>query len=462
MTNINKLMFREYDLRGRENKDELNVKSVNLIGKAYGTFLRKNGVADAVVGHDARSTSKDFHDAAIEGLRSTGVNVISCGMILTPMMYWAQYHFKVKGGLMVTASHNPAGWNGVKLALGYSYTLIGDELQEVYRNIVSDSYESGSGSLKVADIKHDYIKDLSGRVKIDRKFKIIVNTGNGTAGYLAPDLLRKVGCEIIEHNTKIDPTYPNYTPNPAEIEMMEDTSRQVLKNKCDLGFAFDGDGDRLGLVDEKGNIIPPDRYLILLSRLVLIKHPGAKIVFDVLVSNALPEDIKAHGGIPIMEKTGHSYIKARLTKEKAALAGEISGHIFFVDNFYGFDDAQFASLRILEYLSASKKSLSEEIANTPYYISTPVLETDCPDEVKYEIVKKITKEFEKEGAKTNTLNGVRVEYDDGWGIIRASSNLPTLKLRFEGKSEQVVERIKGVFKAKMDKYPEIGKGWRTG
>ena len=462
MTKINKLMFREYDLRGRENKGELNVKSVNLIGKAYGTFLRKNGVVDAVVGHDARSTSKDFHDAAVEGLRLTGVNVISCGMILTPMMYWAQYHFKVKGGLMVTASHNPAGWNGVKLALGYSYTLIGDELQEVYRNIVSDSYESGSGSLKVADIKHDYIKDLSGRVKIDRKFKIIVNTGNGTAGYLAPDLLRKVGCEIIEHNTKIDPTYPNYTPNPAEIEMMEDTSAQVLKNKCDLGFAFDGDGDRLGLVDEKGNIIPPDRYLILLSRLVLIKHPGAKIVFDVLVSNALPEDIKAHGGIPIMEKTGHSYIKARLTKEKAALAGEISGHIFFVDNFYGFDDAQFASLRILEYLSSSKKSLSAEIGNTPYYISTPVLETDCPDEVKYEIVKKITKEFEKEGAKTNTLNGVRVEYDDGWGIIRASSNLPTLKLRFEGKSEQVVKRIKGVFKAKMDKYPEIGKEWRTG
>ncbi len=462
MTKINKLMFREYDLRGRETDDELNVKSMNLIGKSYGTFLKKRGVTDAVVGHDARSTSKDFHDAAVEGLRSTGINVISCGMILTPMMYWAQYHFKVKGGLMVTASHNPVGWNGVKLALGYSYTLIGDELQEVHRSIVSDSYVSGSGSLKVADIKDEYINDLSKRVKIARKFKIIVNTGNGTAGYLVPDLLKKIDCEVIEHNTKIDPTYPNYTPNPAEIEMMEDTAQQVLSNKCDLGFAFDGDGDRLGLVDEKGNIIPADRYLILLSRLVLKKHPGAKIVFDVLVSNALPEDIKSHGGVPIMEKTGHSYIKARLTKEKAALAGEISGHVFFVENFYGFDDAQFAALKLLEYLAETGRTLSEEIADTPYYLSTPVLETDCPDEVKYKIVEEIAKEFENEGAKTNTLNGVRVEYDDGWGIVRASSNLPTLKLRFEGKSDEAIERIKAIFKKKMDKYPEIGKKWRTG
>jgi len=462
MTQVNKLMFREYDLRGRENDEELNVKSMNLIGKSYGTFLKKRGISDAVVGHDARSTSKEFHDAAVSGLRSSGINVISCGMILTPMMYWAQYHFKIKGGLMVTASHNPAGWNGVKLALGYSYTLIGGELEEVYRTIITDLYITGNGSLKVVDIKNEYINDLSARVKIPREFKVLVNTGNGTAGHLVPDLLRKVGCEVIEHNTNIDPTYPNYTPNPAEIEMMEDTAKQVLKNKCDLGLAFDGDGDRLGLVDEKGGVIPPDRYLILLSRLVLKRKPGAKIVFDVLVSNALVEDIKNHGGIGIMEKTGHSYIKDRLAREKAALAGEMSGHIFFVDNFYGFDDAQFAALSLLEYLASSGKTLSSEIVQTPYYNSTPVLEVDCGDEVKYKIVDEIAKEFKKEGARTNTLNGVRVEYGDGWGIIRASSNLPTLKLRFEGKSEAVIERIKTIFKAKMDKYPEIGKEWRTG
>lgn len=461
MAHINKLMFREYDLRGRESASELNTKTMKLIGASYGTFLRKRGITEVVVGYDARDTSVDFANAAIAGLLSTGVRVINLGMVLTPMLYWAQHYFKTQGGLMVTASHNPRGWNGVKLALGYSYTLIGDQLQEIYRTIVSEKFVKGKGSLKKENIKDAYIADLVNRVKIAKKFKVLVNCGNGTAGAFAPDVLKAAGCQIFEHNCGIDPTYPHYTPNPAIVEMMEDTGKQVVKNNCDLGFAFDGDGDRLGLTDETGQIIWPDRYLILLSRLVLKKKPGAKIIFDVLCSDALSEDITAHGGVPIMWKTGHSYIKDKLRRERGALAGEMSGHIFFVEGYYGFDDATFAALRILEYLGNQGKSLSEIIAATPYYISSPVMEVDCPDSKKYGVIEDLTKEFKKEGYKINTLNGVRVQFDDGWGIVRASSNMPVLKFRFEAKTKEKLVRIEKIFREKVSQFDFIGTEWRA-
>lgn len=461
MAQINKLMFREYDLRGRETPSELNATTMNLVGAAYGTFLRKHGIKAAVTGHDSRDTSAEFHQAALSGLLSTGVSVVDCGMVLTPMIYWAQYYFGLAGALMVTASHNPRGWNGVKFALGYSYTLIGDQLQEIYRTVVSEKFEKGKGTLTKENIGNKYIKDLASRVGISKKFKVLVNTGNGTAGAFVPDALRAVGCKVIEHNTEINPEYPNYTPNPAILEMMEDTGKKVVETGCDLGFAFDGDGDRLGLTDETGQIIWPDRYLILLSRQILAKKPGAKIIFDVLCSQALSDDIKAHGGVPVMWKTGHSYIKDKLAKEKAVLGGEISGHIFFVDDFYGFDDATFAALKLLEYLSTENKPLSQVIADTPYYISSPVMEVDCPDDKKYQVVEKITKEFEKEGYKINTLNGVRVQFDKGWGIIRASSNMPVLKFRFEAATGEKLSEIEKVFRAKIEKFDCVGREWRT-
>lgn len=454
-------MFREYDLRGRESLDELNPQTMKLVGASYGTFLRKRGITDAVVGHDSRDTSTEFARSAIEGLLSTGVNVTDCGMILTPMLYWAQYYFKTKGALMVTASHNPRGWNGVKLAAGYSYTLIGDELQEIYATILTEKFNKGKGSVKKEDIKEAYIEDILHRVKITKQFKILVNTGNGTAGAFVPDVLRKVGCSVIEHNTKLDSEYPNYTPNPAIVEMMEDTGKKVVESGCQLGFAFDGDGDRLGLTDEKGQTIWPDRYLILLARQVLLKKPGAKVIFDVLCSEALSDDIKAHGGLPIMWKTGHSYIKDKLAKEKAALAGEISGHIFFVENFYGFDDATFAALKILEYLSGENLPLSEIISKTPHYATSPVMEVDCADDKKYQVVGQLTKEFANEGYEINTLAGVRVNLLNGWGIVRASSNMPVLKFRFEAKNKQDLTKIEKTFRAKVEKFDFVGKEWRA-
>jgi len=456
---LKKTMFREYDLRGREADDELNEKAMYFIGRGFGAFLKRRKITKAIAGHDARASSESFHKNAIKGLLESGINIIDIGTVTTPMSYWAQYYFKVKGLITITASHNPSGWNGVKLGSDFSYTLLTDELRELYDIIAKEEFVNGKGSLKKEDIFNSYTQDLLSRTKISKKFRILVNTGNGTAGLYIPKILREAGCEVIEHLTNLDPSYPNYTPNPDGTAMMEDTGKQTLEHKCDLGFAYDGDGDRLGLVDEKGKIIWPDRYIILLSRLVLKKHPGAKIVFDVKVSEALPEDIKAHGGIPIMWKTGHSYIKAKLAEEKAAMAGEMSGHIFFVDDFYGFDDAFFASLKLLEYLSNQNDKLSSIISSTPYYVSTPTIQVQTTDEDKYEIVDKLTSEFKSEGFRVIDINGARVYVNSGWGLVRASSNTPTLVLRFEAKTEEDLEKIKKIFKDKLKKFDKVSQNW---
>lgn len=454
-------MFREYDVRGRESEDELNYTSVYYLGRGFGAYLAKRNIKEAVVGHDARGTSESFHKNMIKGITESGISVIDIGTVTTPMSYWSQYFLKIKGLVMITASHNPAGWNGVKFGTDFSSTLLTDEMQELYDIIAKDKFIDGIGSVTKKDIKDNYIKDLLSRASITRKFKILLNTGNGTAGLFATELLRQAGCEVVEHFTNVDSSYPNYTPNPDGTAMMEDTGKQTVANNCDFGFAFDGDGDRLGLVDEKGNIVWPDRYIILLSRLVLSKHPGAKIVFDVKVSEALPEDIRAHGGVPIMWKTGHSYIKAKLAEEKAAMAGEMSGHIFFVDDFYGFDDAFFAALKILEYLSTQDKPLSEIVEDTPYYVSTPTIQVKTTDEDKYKVVDELVAEFKKENYKVVDINGGRVYIDDGWGLVRASSNTPTLVLRFESKTQEGLEKIKSIFKQKLNRFDVVDKEWDT-
>lgn len=461
MNKLNKYMFREYDIRGEEKEDQLNVNSVTLIAKAYGTFLRKNNITKAVVGHDNRRSSEDFYAASIAALRSTGIDVIGIGTCLTPMVYWAPYHFKVEGGLMITASHNPVGWNGMKLGVGYSKTLNGSQIQELLTIAEAGEFATGSGSFKEEDIKEYYIKDMLSRVKLNHKLKIVLNTANATSSIFSPEIFRQFGCEVIEHNTNLDPNYPHYVPNPANVEMMEDTGRQVVKQGADLGVGVDADGDRLGVVDEKGQIIWPDRWLILLSRAVLEKKPGAKIAFDVKVSEALPEDISAHGGVPMMTPTGYMYVKQKLKDEGGSFGGEQSGHTFFVDDYYGFDDANFAGLKLLEYISAQNKPLSEIVAGTPYYISTPALHAHVPDEVKYDIVKKLTEEFKAEGHRVIDINGARVYLLSGWGLVRASSNLPALVLRFEAKTQEDLDKIQNIFKEKLAKFPEVSTEWES-
>lgn len=459
MATLKRTMFREYDIRGKETADELNEESIYLITRGFAKMLHDKEITECIVGHDARGTSESFHAQALKALTESGINCIDIGTVTTPMSYFAQYHFKVKGLCMITASHNPTGWNGLKLGMGFSDTLGPADIGHLYTLIEEEDFAGGTGTIRTEDVKDAYITDLVGRATIAKPLKVLVNTGNGTAGLYAPEFFRKAGCEVIEHFTNVDPSYPNYTANPDGEKMMHDTGAQVLKNGCDIGIAIDGDGDRLGIVDEKGHIVWPDRYITLLSRLVLAKKPGAKIVFDVKVSEALPEDIAAHGGVPIMWKTGHSYIKAKLSEENAALAGEMSGHIFFGDDFYGFDDAFFAGLKLLEYVAGEGKSVSELVAATPYYISTPTIQVKTTDEEKYDVVNQLLEIFKKEGHRVVDISGARVYFKDGWGLVRASSNTPTLVLRFEAKTQETLDELMTMFKDKLSAFKNVSTDW---
>jgi phosphomannomutase/phosphoglucomutase len=463
MAKLEPAMFREYDLRGRVNDEQLNEYTIGIIAKAYGTMLRRENIDVAVVGHDYRESSEWITEAAIQGLVATGINVVSLGMVLTPMMYSAQYHYQAPGGVMVTASHNPIGWSGFKLALGYSKTLGPEEMKALYELTVSERFATGSGTVRSEDFLSDYTADLLKRVEIARPVRVVVNAGNGTPGPIVPGILRQAGCEVVELYCDLDWSFPRYFPNPALVEMMDDTGKEVVELGADIGFAVDGDGDRLGITDERGETVWPDRYLILLARQVLRDNPGAKIIFDVKCSQALPEDIEAHGGTPIMWKTGHSYIKQKMWEEKAPLAGEMSGHIFFGEPvYYGFDDAVFAALKLAEYVSHREEPLSSIISQTPYYVSTPALQVGCPDEVKYDVVDRLTKEFQEDGYDVIDINGARVNFGDGWGLVRASSNLPVLVMRFEAKTEARKEELMAIFRQKLAKYPEVGSKWESG
>ena len=469
MAEINKLMFREYDIRGKVNNRELNEKTMELIGRGFGTYLARRGIQNVIVGHDLRSYSERLKDALIRGLVSTGAHIIDIGMVLTPMLYYAQYHFRTKGGAMITASHNPNGWSGIKLASDFSKTLVGDEVQEVYRIIKGKDFKIGQGLIKKdhfrSHIKEVYTESVVRRVNIKKPLKIVVECGNGTASIFVPDILRKAGCELIELFCEPDWTFPHHVPDPESKKAKEVLSAKVKEVKADLGISFDGDGDRLGVVDEKGNNVWSDRLLILLARQVLERKPGAKIIFDVKCTQALPEDIRKHGGIPIMWKTGHSYAKRKLHEENAILAGERSGHFFLADNWYGFDDAAFASLRLFEYLSEQDKPLSEILKTTPFfdYVISPTIYISCPDDKKFQITKSLVEEFKKEYEEKNVIDidGARVIFKDGWGLVRASSTEPALTVLFEAKNQEKLDEIKSIFKKKLSKYPEVGKKWKN-
>jgi phosphomannomutase/phosphoglucomutase len=456
---LERTMFREYDIRGHESKEQLSEESAYHIARGFSVLLTSRGVSEVVLGSDARSTSDAFRAAAKRGFLNSGISVIDIGTVTTPMSYFAQYHLNVAGLCMVTASHNPVGWNGLKLGTGLGATLLPHDVEELYDIISREAYVNGEGKERKEDIREAYISMLVERVPLRKKLKVLLNTGNGTAGFFAPELLRRAGCEVIEHLTNVDPTYPHYTPNPDGTAMMEDTGKRTHEEDCDIGVAFDGDGDRLGITDEKGATVWPDRYLMLLARDVLERHPGAPIIFDVKVSEAVPEDISAHGGTPVMWKTGHSHIKAKRAELNAPLAGEMSGHVFFADDYYGFDDAFFACLRLLSYLGREDIPFSKLVASTPYYISTPTIQVHVTDQGKYETVKALTEEFKQEGYRVNDINGARVYTQDGWGLVRASSNTPTLVLRFEAKTEEGLERIRVLFEKKLEAHGVSKNSW---
>lgn len=448
-------IFRGYDIRGIAGK-ELDAESAELIGKAHGTYLKSIGVTKAVVGSDNRLTSDEYRDAVIKGLISTGVDVVDLGTCTTSMVYWAQYHFEAPGAVMVTASHNPAEYNGFKLAKGLSDTLT--PIEKIKELVETAKFEVGEGQLEIANpdfigIYNKEIIDKAGEIK---PMKVVVDASNGTAGKFMPDVLRKLGCEVIEKNCELDGSFPNGTPDPTEEKIAQRLADEVLEAGADIGFTFDGDGDRLGVVDEKGDIIWNDVLVAIFADDVISNSPGAKIVYNTLCSRVVTDVIKKAGGVPLICETGHAYIKEMVNREKAPFGGELSGHFYFMDKFYGHDDGFYAALRVMSYLTKKGKTLSEIVATFPKYISSPEVKIGCPDNRKFEIIKEMVEVAKKDfpEAEVITIDGIRVDFPDGMFVIRASQNGPYITVKFEAKEEKEYNERKEYIKNLLEKYPE--------
>lgn len=457
-------MFREYDLRGRVNEEELNAEAVQRIAHAFGIYLKKRKIDSTVIGYDNRKTSLDFKNAAATGLLSAGCNVIDIGLTLSPVLYFAQHHYHCPGGLIVTASHNPDDWSGMKLADGLSRTLGPAEMKELFQLVVSGERVRGSGKYESREVRSAYIERLTDGVKLARPLKVVVECGNGGAGVFAYEILQRIGCLTFQLYCDPDTSYPNYFPNPSNLKARKRLREMVTHPyiQADIGLGFDGDGDRIGVQDGQGRDVWSDVMLIFLARQMLTQKPGSQIVFDVKCTQALIEEIESNGGKPVMWKTGHSHIKAKLHELNAELAGERSGHIFFNEGYYGFDDALYAAVRLLEYLASQKKSFAELLETVPKYVTSPEIAAHCPDEVKYRVVEELVGEFKKEyGEKVIDINGARVVFDDGWGLVRASSNLPQLVIIFEAKTEERLMKIRELFRDKILAHPEVSPKWEN-
>ncbi len=456
---LEKTMFRKYDIRGRVSDAEFNAKSAEAIGRAFGTLLKRNGVLECVAGYDNRAYSQGLAEAAMQGVIASGVNVKNIGMVTVPVAYWAQYFLKTKGVCMGTASHNPNGWFGLKLGADYSSTFEQQDIQDLYALLVQEDFENGYAQIKsVEGVVEEYQKDIVARAKLHRPLTVVVNAGNGTAGPINAPALERFGVKVIGQYIDSDPTFPNHEPNPSLVEFQQALAAKVKEVGADLGIGFDADGDRLGIVDNLGRPMFADKVIIFLARLALEQEPGAKIVFDVKCSQALQDDIKRQGGAPVMWKTGHSFIKAKSKEVDAALAGERSGHIFVRRGYYGYDDALMAALKFLEYISGQKKTVAKLHDEVTRYVTSPEIKAHCGDEIKEEVAGQLTVEFKKEFGedKVVTIDGARVDFGDGWGLVRTSSNLPELVLVFEGKTEARMKEIKELFRARLKKYPEVG------
>jgi phosphomannomutase/phosphoglucomutase len=452
-------VFRGYDLRGIVGK-ELTAENMENLAKSYATWLLSRRIYDCVIGHDCRLSSPMFKDAMVKGLTDSGITVYDIGMVLTQMCYFAQYYFRTRGMLMITASHNPKEYNGVKIGCGFSETMITEEIM-AFRNLVKSGKfmtRSPKGKHIQKDIFTEYTDDLFRHTETIGKFKVVVDSCSATTGIFLPTILRKAGCEVIEQNTNPDGNFPSGTPDPTERDVQERLAKRVLAEKADLGFSYDADGDRLGVVDEKGNLIWNDTLVSIFAKDILDYLPGAAIVYNTLCSKQADEVIRECGGVPIMWKTGHSFIKAKVHEARAAFGGEVSGHFFFVDNFYGHDDGAIASLRLLSYLTRVKKTLSEVISLLPHYIGSPEIKLGCPDNLKFELVSKnIAGEIKKlyPNAKYVEIDGVRMDTEKEMLIIRASQNGPYITIKFEGKTQSAYDALKKQVTEILHTFKEI-------
>ena len=434
-------IFREYDIRGVA-ESELNSEAVKAVGQAYGTYLSDLGVFEVTVGGDARLSTDRIKSEIIEGLTAAGVSVIDIGLTSTPTFYWSLYRFGVDGGIMITGSHNPSEYNGLKLAYGKA-TIWGDEIMEIYRIIKEGRMVTAEikGSVQTADITSEYVEMLVSKITLGpRRLKVVLDSGNGTGGLFAPAFVKALGCEVIELFSEPDGNFPNHHPDPTKREYLKSLMETVIENSADVGIGFDGDSDRIGVVDDRGNMIFGDQLMLLFWKEILPKNPGALVITEVKSSMLLPEETEKLGGRTMWWKSGHSLIKAKMKDENAIFSGEVSGHMFFADEFFGFDDAFYAAGRLLRILSNSGKKLSEHIAEMPSYPSTAETRFACPDNLKFEIVERV-REAAVEEMETITVDGVRIIHKDGWSLLRASNTQPVLVTRCEGRTNETLEAI---------------------
>jgi phosphomannomutase/phosphoglucomutase len=448
MKNPSKTIFREYDIRGLVDQD-LTEDAVRQVGRAVGSEVREKGGRRVVVGRDCRVSGPRFARAMTAGLNEVGVDVTDLGVVPTPLTYFAAATLPVDGLVMITGSHNPPEYNGLKVGVGKS-TLHGDGIQALYRRIVEGRFAKGSGTVDTFDVVTPYREYVRQNLKLGpRKLKVVVDAGNGTGGVVAVPLFRSLGVDVVPLFEEMDGRFPNHHPDPTVEKNLEHLKAKVRETGADLGVAYDGDADRVGAVDEKGTVLWGDQLMILFSRALLAENPGAAIVGEVKCSKTLYDDIAARGGRGIMWKAGHSLIKAKMKEEGALLAGEMSGHIFFAHRWFGFDDGIYSSGRLLELVSRTDRPVSTLLADVPKTFSTPEIRYDCPEEAKFEIVRRAQEWFSSRHEAV-TVDGVRVIFPDGWGLVRASNTQPLLVLRFEARTPERLAEIQALVTSKVD------------
>jgi phosphomannomutase/phosphoglucomutase len=450
-------IFREYDIRGVADVELLS-EDIEQLGRSFGTYLRRNAGPNITLGRDTRLSSTRLRDALIRGLMASGCHVTDLGVVPTPVLYYSCFHLKADGGVMITGSHNPSEFNGFKTVCGES-TIHGDAIQEIRRIIERDDFESGEGSQQSADLVTPYVNEVSAQFKFARRIKVVIDAGNGTGGPVMRRILANLNVDATEMYFEMDGRFPNHHPDPTVPANLADLIAKVEETGADLGIAFDGDTDRIGAVDEKGTVIYGDQLMIVYGREILTRKPGATFISEVKCSQIMFDDLKQRGGNPIMWKVGHSLIKAKMKESHAELAGEMSGHMFFADRYYGFDDALYAACRLIEIVAASGQPLSAQLADLPKTVTTPEIRFDCPDELKFAVVKQATETL-RARHRTIDVDGVRVIFPEGWGLVRASNTQPVLVMRFEATSPELlaayrreVEEVVEAAKAAAEKQP---------
>lgn len=446
---MNPHIFREYDIRGKV-PGELNQETVYQLGLAFGTYYHNNGAKRISLGRDCRLSSPDLRDSLLAGLIDSGLHVLDVGMVPTPLLYFSLYHLEVDGGIQITGSHNPPEYNGFKVGIGKT-TIYGKEIQKIREIGDSQMFHKGKGSMEDVDVTNPYLEYLHDHIQPgDLPVKVVVDAGNGMGSLVGPRVYSTMGVEVEELFCEPDGRFPNHHPDPTIPENLKDLIHRVTEGSFDLGIAFDGDADRIGVVDHEGSIIWGDQLMIIFGRDLLERNPGAKIIGEVKCSQVLFDDIERHGGKPIMWKVGHSLIKGKMKEEGALLAGEMSGHLFFAERYFGYDDAIYAGARLLEILTKTGKSVKELLSGVPIMVSTPEIRLECPDEKKFQIVAELAADF-KEDHQVIDVDGARVLFDGGWGLVRASNTQPVLVFRFEAQDEERLEEIKKIFMEKFEK-----------